>query len=281
MAYILDACTLINLLHIDEDEFLLKKLRKLNFCIAPKVYKEVKDNAYKKINLKPQKERNEYNKYVDAQIALFRANQAQENDFLVSEIEMEQMLGYTKRNGEFHSARLAFSISRMDEKKVFFVTDDYPAKHFFQPILQFHQVGYVEDSVDLLTLLFWMNEDFMKIHFTNFLSKLFSEYTQELDDLLDKLRSCYSSFRGGDLRNPVRNKLRTLIDKLERHDFLGLKKLWEEISSEKKFPNLNETLNNFSFILDLETNSTNLLKKISSRLSELKQKPIFTALKRA
>lgn len=280
MPYILDACTLINLLHIDEEEFLLKKLRKLNFCIAPKVFKEIGDNAYEKVKLKSQKERNEYSKYLDAQIALLRANQVQEDDFLTTEDEMEQILEYSKRNGEFHSVRLAFSISRMEERKVFFVTDDQPAKQFFQSIFQFHQVGYIEDSVDLLTLFFWLNEDFRKVHYLNFLSKLRSEYAKGLDELIEKLRTCYTNFPNEHLRDPLRNKLRTLIDRLERHDFKGLSTLWEEISGEKKFPNLAKTMNSYKFILDLESDSTDLLEKISSRLTELKSKSIYTAMKR-
>lgn len=280
MSYILDACTLINLLHIDEDEFLLKKLKKLNFCITPKVLKEIGDNAYEKVKIKPPKERDDYHKYLDAQIALLRTNQVHEDDFLLTEEEMEQVLGYTKRNGEFHSVRLAFSISRMDEKKVFFITDDQPAKQFFQPFLLFHQVGYIEDSVDLLTLFYWLNEDFRKVHYLDFLSRLRSEYAKGLGELIEMLRICYANFPKAHLRDPQRNKLRTLIDKLEEQNFKGLSTLWEEMSSEKKFPELAKTFNSYKFILDLESDSTDLLEKINSRLSELKSKSIFTAIKR-
>ncbi|MCA0235878.1 MAG: hypothetical protein LCH81_05810 [Bacteroidetes bacterium] len=280
MSYILDACTLINLLHIDEDEFLLKKLRKIDFCITQKVYKEVSDNAYEKVKLKPQAEREKYRKYLDEQIALFRTSQIQEDDFLITEEDMEQILGYTKRNGEFHSVRLAFSKSRMDEKKIFFVTDDQPAKHLFQPVLHLHQVGYIEDSVDLLTMFFWLNEDFRKVHYLDFLSRLRSEYARGVNELTEMLRTYYTNFPKAHLRDPQRNKLRELIDKIERQNFKGLSTLWEGISSEKKFPELAKTLDSYKFILDLESDSTDLLEKINTRLSEMKSKSIFTAIKR-
>lgn len=278
--YILDACTLINLLHIDEDEFLLKKLKKLSFCIASKVFKEISKNAYERLKIKPPQERAEYNKYLDTQIAVFRNYQGQECDFLIAEDEMEQILGYTKRNGEFYSVLLAFSISRAEEKKVFFITDDQPAKKNFQPILQFHQVGYIEDSVDLLTLFFWLNEDFRKIHYLNFLSKLASEYTKGLGELIKNLRAYHENFPREYLRDKQKTKLRILIDKLESHDFKGLSDLWQGISSEINFPELANILNSYKFVLDLESDSTDLLKKIRNRLSELRSKSIYTAMKR-
>jgi|APTNR8051073442_1049403.scaffolds.fasta_scaffold00930_5 hypothetical protein len=280
MTYILDACTLINLLHIDEDEFLLKRLKKLRIKIAPKVFEEVLGNAYQKIKRLPNEEKNSYQKYLDSQIAQFRVFLSKESDFLLPEEDMEKILGYSKKNGEFHSTRLAFSISRMEETKVFFVTDDQPAKSFFQPIFQFHQVGYVEDNVDLLTLLYWLNDDFKKNHFSNFLSKLYSEYAQNLDELIGMFRNLFSNFPQTLLRDPHRNKLRMLIDKLEGHKFVGLSVLWKELAGWKKIPALTKVLKDYEFILELESGSTDLLEKISTLKNQLKSKMVFTAFSR-
>jgi hypothetical protein len=281
MLYILDACSIINLLHIDEDEFLLKKLEKLCVRITPEVFKEVKNNAYKKVNSLPSGKK-KYRKYLDTQIARFRAFLCLEKDFLTSDEELKKLTGYSKKNGEFQSTRLAFSISRFNEMKVFFVTDDYPAKQYFQPIFQFHQVGYIEDSVDLLTLLFWLNEDFKRIKFSNFLSKLFSEYASKLNEFLGKLRSCQLDFPKNHIRNPLRNKLIKLIDNIEKYNFEKISSLWDDIenSSKKTFPKLFKILNAYKFILELETTSTNLLTKIKNCMNQIEHKPIYTAMQR-
>ena len=45
---ILDACTIINLLHIDEDDFLLKKLKESKFNVCRKVFEETNKNVFNK-----------------------------------------------------------------------------------------------------------------------------------------------------------------------------------------------------------------------------------------
>ena len=45
---ILDACTIINFLHIDEDEFLIKQLKAKKFNLCRKVFEETNKNVFNK-----------------------------------------------------------------------------------------------------------------------------------------------------------------------------------------------------------------------------------------
>ena len=172
---ILDACTAINLIHIDQDEYLIKKLKEIDIYISEKVFEEIRKNAYvkferfrkepssRKEDIKSMKEE------IDAKVSIFRAyqfyNHIIEKDYDDELIKhVQNATNYSLDNGEFRSTVLALYISRFKPSsikpedfypvKLFFHTDDSPAKAEFEDYFKHQQIGYIEDTVDLLILLY-------------------------------------------------------------------------------------------------------------------------------
>ena len=131
---VLDACTIVNLARIDEEEFLEDKIKGLKAFAVEKAIDEVKkryvpsdENSTRLLHQAP------YwggimrfeNKEVENTVSLVKA-----------------FLDYRKKpNGELYSAALSLNLSRMENEKVLFYTDDNPAKSTFGPFFEFQQMG--------------------------------------------------------------------------------------------------------------------------------------------
>ena len=160
---ILDACTIINLLHIDEKDFLLQQIENLNIKISEEVINEVKKNFTKKYNgILLNEEINENLKNIETNINTFYIGKTVYNNEIDTTIEIEKIkdfLNYNKTNGELSSSYLAFYLSRKEKARLYFYTDDFVAKEEFQAFFDFQQIGQINDSVDFLCFLFWINEN--------------------------------------------------------------------------------------------------------------------------
>ncbi len=192
---ILDACTIINLLRIDEeDEFLFKSLMSLDLNIASIVYEEVNDNI-KKNSLS-----DEQKKYIEQVIPLFLPFSRQNNDIIkdISQEFFDKLCGFSnhnkRHNGELLSSALSLCISREKNSKVYFYTDDFPAKKQFAPYFLYQQIGAIGDSVDLLLFLYWAKSDFNEKHLKKCLQDLKSEYNIPLKQLVSKIQIKKDSF---------------------------------------------------------------------------------------
>lgn len=285
---LLDACTVINLIHIDyEDDFIFKKLNKLDIHINDTVFSEIKDNVYDRlfnINiLKYADKKNiEKNKRViDQKLVFFRAkkndNKELLNDLGVNYFEkIKEITDYKKNaNGELCSAAYALYLSRCSENKVFFYTDDIPAKECFTPFFDYQQIGHIKDSVDLLTLLYWLDENFTAYQFKRLLSELYSQYSTDvilLEKALENFRQNHIDAQYRKSYREVTEKLNLLVLQLRQFKFEGVSEIKTFFENKRaKHKNVNEILDQFSSVFDLDNGikNENLLDKIKRVISQV------------
>jgi hypothetical protein len=282
---LLDACTVINFIHIDEDDFLLKKMEKLDIHINDTVFGEINANVYKGQNTIRNQEDAEKN--IEQKLTFFRGRNS-DNGKLLKDAgsdyldTIKTLTGYTKKtNGELYSTAYALYLSRIDEKKVFFYTDDYPAKEYFSPFFDYHQIGHIKDSVDLLILLYWIDDKFTESQLDNTLSSLHAQYATEVTLLKQKLRDFQTSkidlaFRKA--KKEIVEKLNTLINHLDKLDFKNIGTLYSFFESNKlKCKDIYEILKNHPSVFELEKNANaeTLLGKISRTRKAIKQDKIL------
>lgn len=289
---ILDACSIINLIHIDTDDYIIKKLKYVDWSLCEKVFQEVKNNVYNKLNLLRKKNKIkkedlvQLKENIDYSLNKFRNNQIFNheieyelgNDFFD---ELKKLTGYNKQNGEFYSTALALYLSRCkptDEKKidfystkVFFHTDDSPAKYEFSQFYLQQQIGYIEDTADLLVLLYRLDPDFSSRKLDDALSNLFQEYASEVTVLKTKLLDIKNNFSVASRKDKLLViNLNNLIQKLDKLDFKGVNVIKDYFMNDfKKYKNIVNIINLHLTVFDLESKTTNLLKKIKDLRSYL------------
>lgn len=180
---ILDTCTIINLLRIDEDKFLYNLLIKLDINICQQVYHE----AYHTIN---QKEFTESQKdYINPLIPTFAKYIRDIDDNFKEKYigNINSFCSYHKENGELYSTLLSLYLCRENGCRVYFYTDDYPAKETFSNYFSFQQIGTIGDTVDLLLFLYWGNTDFKWERLKKYLRDLYSEFATPIKTLFNKV----------------------------------------------------------------------------------------------
>lgn len=281
---ILDACTVINLIHIDEDDFLLKKLNKLDIHINEAVFNEIRCNVDKGIDSK-NNDKNSTSNLINHKLSFFRTMK-KDNKEMLTDLgndyfeRIKNITNYTKKsNGELLSSAYALYLSRMNETKVFFYTDDFPAKEFFSSFFEYQQIGHIKDSVDLLVLLYWLDENFSKLQLDHYLSSLFSQYAKDVVLLKKKLQDYYDNNVDGSFRRNKRDvavKLNQLLHKLEKNDFKNIGSLFLFFENPKN-KEVFEILKKYSGVFELENNSNSdtLLGKISKIRTDLEGNKIY------
>ncbi|MDA6069197.1 hypothetical protein NJT12_06155 [Flavobacterium sp. AC] len=290
---ILDACSVINLIHIDEDDFLQKKLEKLDIRINELVFKEIRSNVYNKLNLIDKRISADSSitkdliKNIEIQLTYFRSK-IKLNEDVFKDLgddyfeRIGEITGYIKANGELHSTALALYLSRTESKKIFFYTDDYPAKNEFSSFFEFQQIGQIKDSVDLLVLLFWIDENFSKAQLLNFISKLFSEYAIEVSFLEKELKSYLENNVDAKFAktNPgVRENLKELISKLSNHNFSKISENKEFFEQKKqKCKIINDIIKKYNKVFELQNTSIDILVKIRNLEGDLKTNKVYKIL---
>lgn len=287
---IVDACTLINLANIDtEDDFLWKVLtRHLSIFLCDKVFEETKNNIKDKTLKSSIPNKNEKERtlaFLDKRIALIAGYQQPtssiQNDFGSNFVDKcKSFFCYSKDNGEFFSSVLSLYLSRLNERKVFFCTDDNVAKEDLNTYFRHHQIGTIEDTADMLSYLFWLSSEFTEDKLVRFLHDLRAQYLFEIDYLIDRVRN-YRSIKFDAIKGKVSSKEKEfrvifadLEDKLSKHSFSNIRDLLDELSKFRR---------EHSDIVDLILNSTklhelsnsgmnNYLKKITGLISKLQEK---------
>lgn len=242
--YILDACTAINIIHIDADEFLQKKIERIGYHICKLVSTEIHQHVFDKFdNLgKPPEDET---KRINIALTYYRYRIYYPEDYLGLADDISAMTGYVKNNGEFHSVLLSFFLFWDNGDEITFYTDDAPAKDFFSPYYVEHGVGKIEDLVDLLILLYGSYDDFTLTDLKKYLSNLFYEVAR----LLKGLERDINMFQIPKLL--IKNKVfRTMIEGVRKAiSQLDLKQLhilfYEVVDNKKEFPQLFELLNKY------------------------------------
>lgn len=286
---LLDACTAINLIHIDEDDFLLKKIDKLDLHINDVVFKEIKANInkYKKSDNKIYKiDIAEKRKIIDQKLTFFRGKNT-DNGNLFNNVgsdyieKIKEVTKYTKKvNGELYSTAYALYLSRINEKRVFFYTDDHPASEYFSPFFDYQQIGQIKDSVDLLVLLYWLDEKFTEPQLDHVLSELYSQYVLEVTLLIKILQTYYDNKVDGKFRKKHREiakNLNTLIQKLNKFDFKGIGEIYSFFERKPKVKEIYKILKDYYSVFELErkSNAETLLNKIKSLRASIGENKIY------
>lgn len=244
---ILDACTIINFLRIDEeDEFLFRSLKSLDLNIANIVYEEVNNNIRKKSLSEKQV------KYIEQIIPLFLPFSRKDNDIIkdISQDFFDELCTFAnhkkKHNGELLSSALSLCVSREKNSKVYFYTDDFPAKEQFTPYFSYQQIGVIGDSVDLLLFLYWTKSDFNDKYLKKCLQNLKSEYNMPLKQLVDKIQVKKDLFSRKN--NSDRNLLENINKILNGYWQLNTKLMLDGISFFKdssKYPEIKDIIKLF------------------------------------
>jgi len=288
---VLDAHTIIYLINsgiIYDEDFVFSLLKKNNFKIvlSEKVMEEARRNAKYLINReKTQEQKNgnfrkdkfiEKESLIDKKIEAYRSfvmldsmiKQELGNDFFK---KVTKLSDYKKNNGEFYSAALSLYLSRRQARQLTFYTDDAPAQKALSVFFRDQQIGKIEDSVDLLVLLFWIDPVFNENKMINYLTELRSQLRVEIR-LLEKSVKHYKN------RYPRRkhSQLFKLLSEMERrlsdYDLKRIEELMREIFKlRKKYRELCENLAAFNDAFS----KSYLLDKIEYTIKNIKKGLIF------
>ena len=293
---VLDACTIINLACIDiesQNDFIIKKLieyYRLN--VTEKVMAESIKNGNLRadkigsINDESKKENEKKISYlkkeIGKKISYFRRFSKPNEIFFKDRgknffTEIRNLTGYNKENGEFYSTALSLNLSRIHRMPVTFYTDDKPAERDFTPFFREQQVGKIEDSIDLLVFLYWLNPDIKKKDLDNSLSELQSHYACSVKELLSFVRK-YKDSRKYKGFKKIKNLLDELEQKLERLNFMGILELRKNILKNKKtHPELCNIIEKYDevFKLDAGQEIGDFLNKIRKTRNNLKKDLLF------
>lgn len=285
---LLDACTVINLIHIDEDDFILKKIDNLDVHINDTVFNEIKLNVYDRLNNKKfskysnKKHLEEKRKSIEQKLTFFRGKKNNNEEFLkdVGENYFKKIIEITsysqKANGELCSTGHALYLSRFNEKKVNFYTDDYPAKEHFSFFFDYQQIGQIKDSVDLLILLYWIDKTFTEYQLDNILSELHSQYSTETTLLKQNLENFYNDkvdIHFLKRKKEIAKNLKFLIKKLNNFDFQNIGDIRDYFANKKaKCKEINDIIDKYSVVFELENNEKkeDLLTKIRNTKNKIK-----------
>lgn len=186
---VLDACTILNLLRIDDDsDFLLKLIMNWQLCLPETVFLETKLHVWSDFYTK------EKNDHILLAINREFDHRKTMNDIIKKDLDDEffesliRFCGHNKReNGELYCVALALVKSRVEDATVTFYTDDYKATDEFQAFYRHHRIGEIGDTLDLLTLLYWSTPDsvFQYSLYQSFIINLRAEYCHQLKSLAE------------------------------------------------------------------------------------------------
>lgn len=198
---VIDACSLINLLRIDEDDnFLYKHLKSLDVHISETVYNEIKSNIFK--NAISETDAKRIKTLLPLFPTVFKLHQDEDIKKDVGIQYFEQIFSYTghskKYNGELSSSVLALVLSRYEESIVCFLTDDFPAKNEFSQFFSIQQIGLIEDSIDLLLMLHWSKSNFSRKKLESILSDLRAEYNRTQNTFVKEIVALKTNFKKSD-----------------------------------------------------------------------------------
>lgn len=282
MYFILDACVLINIIHIDDGEILMKKILNLKPHISDVVFDEIRKNVYKLYEKKIIELTKHKDNEIQVKLSYLRNIQYSTTTILeYSENFIEDIKKYTnyhKENGELYSIALSSFISKMENSKIIFVTDDYPAKDTFSNFLFYNKIGYIEDSVDLLLFIYSIHNDITNDKLDFFLSNLSSQYSYLISNQEKKLKLFQSNLPMEWIKdNYIKQKISECILAIENFDYPNLKNIHTEISRKKKYDKLTSLLEEGEQLYELggKKEETNLFLKVKSIREELKRRNIF------
>lgn len=264
---IIDACTFINLMKIDEEGILLPLLlgdldqlldsndfSNVNISIPKNVFDEIDKNHSKNVYSK------ELNSNMELNINLFLRPLIVDDNFIKNKLGVHfdnvknfALEKHSKENGELFSSALALLISREKNKRVIFYTDDEPAKIEFSTFFENQQIGTISNSIGLYLYLYWRNPNFDKKQLVETLKRLRIEYCPKFDNFKSQLDKLYQT---NDRKFRLeKSKINDLIKACETYKFDEIIKVAD---NSRQYPNLSELiysshiLNNCKQVVDID-----------------------------
>lgn len=286
---LIDACTFINFVHIDDNQGFLLSLMftKMNIRLCEKVYSEIKHNIKKKIKKltsATKQEKAEFHAKTNTALSLIATRQYANKQIASDYIDGEETIyedykchfgNYTKDNGEYHSACLALFLSRYYDTNINFYTDDIPARKEFQPYFDYHQIGRIDDGIGLLINFYWLVDSFNIARLKTLLIDLKGEYNLTLSLSIDAIRNYRNKLL---VKDSYKKTLNELLTKLNSSDFNQLPEALEKVKKEgqkkhKAFIQELEGLNTFEELKSF--NIPEITKKIDKTLEKIDKTPPY------
>lgn len=255
---ILDACTIINLLRIDDEneEFLYNHIIGLNLHVAKKVHDEVKKNFNK--NPLPENQQ----QYIDRCIVRLYNDLTPQNKIytdediikniskkLFDELKTYGDKTYQKENGELYSTALGLIVSRSEDDKIWFYTDDKPATEYFMPYFCYQQIGTIMDTVDLLIYLYWTSSDFDKKRLEKYLQDLYSDINQPLKNMINEVERINNNFSNNHINKGLQRNVSDLINGYYKLDIPKMADAIEAIKSSYTSSNVATVISKYGNLL--------------------------------
>jgi len=272
---VLDACTILNLLRIDDEDsdFLLKLIMNWRVCLPETVFKEsklhVRSDFYTKekndhIQIVVNREF-DYRKTMDSII-----KKDLDDDFE----RIIQFSGHNKReNGELYCVALALVKSREEEELVSIYTDDYKAIEEFLELCHYHRIGEWGDTLDLLTLLYWLTPEtvFQNSLYYSFLENLRAEYNHQLKDVADAIDGYLEQKKKSRCSDrDLLGNLNKIVVGYRRSDVAQMDEGVRFFQEGNKYKDVKKMVEN----VDVK-NVNRQTQRITERLRKLKEYPIF------
>lgn len=142
---VLDACTIINLLRIDEDEFLFRLLCSLRLYVADLVNQEIMKNIF---HNELSEEQRTYISGVLPQLQSKWNSFNQTMDLIDTDFYEENIKKFTRHtkkiNGELQSSILSLYLSRKYHSRVFFILMIFLQKNSLKTFLSFSRLALLE-----------------------------------------------------------------------------------------------------------------------------------------
>lgn len=178
-----------------------------------------------------------------------------------------------KENGELVSTALSLILSRENNSKVVFYTDDFPAKEQFALYFQYQQIGFIGDSVDLLLSLFCTESTFNLVLLKEYLSRLKGEYNCDLVNFCKDFEALSHSLTQRERKD------KNLFDNIQyiiQGYYSNRQNLLKGIyffSENKKYDKVNEIINKYD-VTNL-TSTSSIITKINNVLEYIDNYQIF------
>ena len=231
--FILDACTLINLLRIDEDEILYKHLQTYNIKIAGTVFNEFKTNIYK--NGYTSEMRDRIDRYLPSISLLVESDEniKNNNNSISNEYceRVQELTHHNKYDGELYSLLLSLYLSRCEMAHVNLYSDDKPAMDQFREYFMIQQLGILGDSIDLLLYMFCHSDKISEIDLGRFLENLKSEYNIRERNFVREIEEYRAKITNVRSRKNIVATLNSIIYNYRSKDFDKLYAAIEELES--------------------------------------------------
>lgn len=273
---VLDACTILNLLRIDDEDsdFLLKLIGNWRVCLPETVFKETKLHVRSDYYTK---EKNDH--------ILIAVNQHFDHrktpDSVIkrdlSEEEFRRVIEFSchnkRENGELYCVALAMVKSREEEEMVAIYTDDYKAIDEFRELCRYHRFGEFGDTLELLTLLYWLTPDqvFQYSRYYSFLENLRAEYNHQMKDLTDAIESYLEREKKNHCNDrSLLENLGKIVVGYRRSDVAQMDAGVRFFQEGSKYKDVRKMVENVDM-----NNVNRQMKRITEHLRRLKDYPVF------